>query len=55
MFQASKHGGALGKEFSLLKINNPRIRVMALKKAEQSDEVILRMVETAGRPEPDVR
>jgi alpha-mannosidase len=54
-FQASKHSGALGKEFSFLKINNPRIRVMALKKAEQSDEVILRMVETEGRPESDVR
>jgi alpha-mannosidase len=54
-FNAGKHSGALGKEFSLLKINNPRIRVMALKKAEESDEIILRMVETDGRPEPDVR
>ncbi|MGB6803419.1 MAG: glycoside hydrolase family 38 C-terminal domain-containing protein, partial [Candidatus Sulfotelmatobacter sp.] len=36
-FQASKHAGVLGKEFSLLKVSNPRIRVLALKKAEQSD------------------
>ncbi len=54
-FNASKHAGGLGKEFSLLKINNPHIRVMALKQAEQSDEIILRMVDTEGRPEPDVR
>jgi alpha-mannosidase len=54
-FQASKHAGALGKEFSLLKISNPRIRVLALKKAEQSDEIIVRLVELEGRPQHDVR
>lgn len=54
-FETAKHPGALGKEFSLLKINNPRIRVMALKKAEDSDEVILRMVEMDGKPASDVR
>ncbi len=53
-FEASKHAGALGKEFSLVKIDNPRIRVMALKKAETSDEVILRMVELDGKPENNV-
>jgi alpha-mannosidase len=54
-FQTSKHAGALGKEFSLLKVSNPRIRVLALKKAEQSDEVIVRLVELDGRPQRDVR
>jgi hypothetical protein len=34
-FEAPKHAGALGREFSLLKVSNPRIRVLALKKAEQ--------------------
>lgn len=53
-FQTSKHGGALGREFSLLRVSNPRIRVMALKKAEQGDEVILRLVELDGKPEPNV-
>jgi alpha-mannosidase len=53
-FETSKHAGALGKEFSLLKIDNPRIRVLALKKAEQSDEVILRMVELDGKAAPNV-
>jgi alpha-mannosidase len=54
-FQAPAHAGELGREFSLLKVSNPRIRVLALKKAEQSDEMILRMVELDGKPQPDVR
>ena len=54
-FEASKHVGALGREFSLLKVSSPRIRVLALKKAEQSDEIIVRLVELDGKPQPDVR
>ncbi|HEX4808518.1 MAG TPA: glycoside hydrolase family 38 C-terminal domain-containing protein [Bryobacteraceae bacterium] len=54
-FETSRHAGALGREFSLLKINNPRIRVLALKKAEQGDEVIVRLVELDGKPQADVR
>ena len=54
-FETSKHAGALGQEFSLLKVSNPRIRVLALKKAEQSDEIIVRLVELDGKPQPDVR
>ena len=54
-FESPRHAGALGKNFSLVKVSNPRIRIMALKKAEASDEVILRMVELDGKPAPDVR
>jgi alpha-mannosidase len=54
-FESPKHAGALGKDFSLVRISNPRIRIMALKKAEASDETILRLVELDGKPEPDVR
>ncbi len=54
-FESAKHAGSLGKSFSLLHIDNPRIRVMALKKAEMSDEIVLRMVEVDGKPEQDVR
>ncbi len=53
-FEATKHAGTLGREFSLLKINNSRIRVLALKKAELSDEVIVRLVELDGKPQPAV-
>jgi alpha-mannosidase len=54
-FEASKHTGALGKEFSLVKVSNPRIRLLALKKAEHGDEIIVRLVELEGRPQPDVK
>jgi alpha-mannosidase len=54
-FETSKHAGSLGRTFSLLKVSNPRIRVLALKKAEQSDEVIVRMVELSGQPQSNVR
>ena len=54
-FEAPRHAGALGREFSLLKVSNPRIRVLALKKAEHGNETIVRMVELDGKPQPDVR
>jgi alpha-mannosidase len=54
-FETSKHPGALGREFSLLKLNNSRIRVLALKKAENSDEVVVRMAELDGKPQQNVR
>ena len=54
-FETTRHPGALGKEFSLLRISSPAIRVLALKKAEQSDEVIVRLVETQGAPADNVR
>jgi alpha-mannosidase len=54
-FETTKHSGPLGKSFSLLHLNDSRIRVLALKKAEGSDEVVLRMVELDGKPAPDVR
>ena len=54
-FETPRHSGALGREFSLLKVSNPRIRLLALKKAEQGDEIIVRLVELDGRPQRDVR
>ena len=53
-FTTTHHDGKLGKSFSLLQIDNPRIRVFALKKAEDSDEVVLRLAELNGNPEPNV-
>jgi alpha-mannosidase len=54
-FESPKHTGALGREFSLLKVRNPRVRVLALKKAEESDELVVRLVELDGRPQSNVR
>ncbi len=53
-FESAKHSGARGGEFSLLQVDHPRIRVLALKKAELSDEWIVRLVELDGRPQSDV-
>jgi alpha-mannosidase len=54
-FQTSRHAGALGREFSMLKVSNSRIRVMALKKAEEGNEMVVRLVELDGKPQSDVR
>ncbi|HLY42808.1 MAG TPA: glycoside hydrolase family 38 C-terminal domain-containing protein [Terracidiphilus sp.] len=48
-FESAKHTGALGRSFSLMQVDSPDVRVLALKKAETSDEVILRMVELHGQ------
>lgn len=54
-FKSSLHPGALGRTFSLLKLSNSRVRVLALKKAEASNETIVRLVEISGKPELNVR
>jgi alpha-mannosidase len=53
-FETSQHPGNLGRSFSLLHVSNNRVRVLALKKAEQSDEVIVRVVEMDGKPAQNV-
>ena len=55
VFTTGKHAGALGRRWSLLHLNDSRVRVMALKRAEASDEYIVRITEMSGRAQPDVR
>ena len=38
-----------------MKVSNSRIRVLALKKAEDSDEIVLRMVELDGKNASNVK
>ena len=54
-FRAPKHTGTLGKTFSLLRLNTSRVRVMALKRAEEGTDVIVRLVEVDGKHADDVR
>ena len=54
-FQSAAHEGALGKTLSLLKVNNSSIRVLTLKKAENSNDLIARLVELNGEPQHNVR
>jgi alpha-mannosidase len=53
-FQTIKHDGTLGKEFSFLKINNKEVTLCAVKKAENSDEIIIRFRETGGKAQNSV-
>jgi alpha-mannosidase len=53
-FESTKHPGSLGKAFSLVKTDNNRVRLLALKKAELSDEIVVRVVEIDGKPTSDV-
>jgi alpha-mannosidase len=53
-FDTTAHPGTLGKKLSLLQVSNQRVRVLAMKKAEESDAVIVRLVEMSGQQQPDV-
>src|SRR5689334_13141633 len=54
-FESSKQPGIFGKTFSIVRTSSSRVRVLALKKAEETDELIVRIVELDGREQPDVR
>ena len=54
-WQSPVHAGPLGRSFSLLRLvdqasGGPTVAVRALKLAEESDEVVVRLQELSGRP-----
>jgi len=49
-FRTTSHGGELGKTISLLSVDNPTISVQAMKKAEDTGEVVIRLREHTGSP-----
>jgi len=49
-FRAPAHPGPLGRSFSLLRPSSDQLAVRAVKLAEDSDEVIVRVQELAGEP-----
>jgi alpha-mannosidase len=53
-FAASKHAGTAGKSLSVVRVSNPRVRVLALKRAELSNEYIVRVVELDGKAQRNV-
>lgn len=53
-FQAPKHAGALGKSFGFASLNTDKVAVKALKKAEDSDEIIVRVYELTGSAQDGV-
>jgi len=48
-FQVSSHAGPLGKKFSFAGVSTPEVDIRTLKKAENSDRVILRLQELWGK------
>jgi alpha-mannosidase len=54
-FETPAHPGPLGRSFSLMTVSHGRVRALALKKAEEGDEVVLRLVELDGQTARDVR
>jgi alpha-mannosidase len=50
-FQTTAHPGPLGKSFSFLTCNNSNVMIKAIKKAEHSDEVVVRLQELTGQPQ----
>ena len=48
VFQASKHPGTLGRSFSLIQTTGDQVAVQAVKLAEDSDDVIIRLQELRG-------
>ena len=54
-FQAPAHEGPLGKRFSMVRLSADQVAISALKKAEDGDEIVVRLFERHGRPAPDVK
>ena len=54
-FTAPAHPGPLGKTFSLVTASTDQVQVVSVKKAEDSDEVVVRLRELSGHPAPGVR
>jgi alpha-mannosidase len=50
VFLPATHAGSLGKTFSLLSVNSDQIQVMAVKQAEDSHEIVVRVKELTGQP-----
>lgn len=54
-FEAPKHTGTLGKDWSMVKINNNAVGVMAVKKMEHGDYYIIRVNELHGMDQKNIR
>ena len=54
-FRASAHEGTLGKTFSLFKTSSDDLRIQAIKQAEDSKAIIVRVRELSGHAQKGVR
>ncbi len=49
-FLSPAHSGPLGRAFSLFQVSTPQAAISAIKKAEDSDDIVVRLRELAGKP-----
>ena len=49
VLKVERHSGKFGSEFSMLRTDNPSLRVKALKKAQNGDGIIVRTYELSGK------
>ena len=54
-FVAPKHSGALGRRVNFASLSTDKVAIKALKKAEDTDELIVRVYEWVGEDQQDVR
>ena len=54
-FTSAAHPGPLGKTFSLFATNSDQVQIASVKKAEDSDEIVVRFRELSGRLASGVR
>lgn len=54
-FQTPKHDGDLGQTVNFVSLNTDKVAVKALKKAEDSDEIVVRVYELIGESHNDVK
>ncbi|MCR5534765.1 MAG: discoidin domain-containing protein [Bacteroidaceae bacterium] len=53
-FVAPKHAGSMGKTLQFATLNTDQVSIKALKKAEETDELIVRVYEWCGQDQKDV-
>jgi alpha-mannosidase len=53
-FQTSRHTGAMGSRFAFATVNHPTVVIRAMKRAEDTSEIIVRLQETAGEAQSNV-
>lgn len=54
-FESPKHAGDSGRSLEFVKLNTDKVAIKALKKAENSDEMIVRLYELTGEDQSDVQ
>lgn len=54
VFNASKHKGELGREYSFAQVNTSQVAIRSFKKAEESDMYIIRFYEMQGKAADNV-